>query len=137
MSTEIDIRVFGDKELQRKLKALPLILQKKILRSAMRAGGKIVLDSAKQRVPVDTGALQASLKLRAMKRSKNVLGVQILTGKGFFVGKQFYGAFLELGTHKLPARPYLRPALEENRTSVLGLMQQEIASRIAAEARNA
>jgi HK97 gp10 family phage protein len=59
---------------------------------------------AKQRAPVDTGALKNSL--RATEREK--LLWQVADGVE-------YGIFQELGTSRMPAHPFLVPALESIR----------------------
>lgn len=121
--------VTGDKELDRLLRGLPLAAQKKLSRQATRKSAKeIVLPEAKSRVPVDTGDLEESLVVKAMRRSRRRFGHQVQTKDGFYAGDQFYGAFIEFGTeerqHKSgkpvgridPAKnfAYLRPAVYDN-----------------------
>jgi HK97 gp10 family phage protein len=148
----IDIRVIGDKALQRKLKGLEDKMQKKIVRKALREGGKIVLREAKNRAPKDTGSLRASLKLRSLKRSKKRIGVQIVTDEAALMkakdrkaGRKvkrstnadrllFYAAFVELGTRNMPARPFLRPALKSKKAEVIGraraVMRREVKAAV-------
>jgi HK97 gp10 family phage protein len=93
----------------------------KHIRKATRAAmNEIVLPDAKALVPVDTGALEASLKTRALKRSKGRIGHQVTTSEHhhMFKGDQFYGGFVELGTEKMEADPYLRPALYGNENAI-------------------
>lgn len=89
---------------RRKLDAMPDKLQKKVLRPATRAAGKVVLDRVKSNTPVDTGELRKSWRLRALRRSrkfKDRVGVRVYTGvRGAtrtFSGETFYGSFLEFG----------------------------------------
>lgn len=63
--------------------------------------GNRVLELAQQYVPVRTGALRDSLKVIIGPESKSVI---IGTGIG-------YGKYVELGTTKMQARPFLIPAL--------------------------
>src|SRR4051812_40466588 len=70
--------------------------------------GKIaeaVTESAKEKSPVDTGALQESIRMELSdSKSGPVAGV----------GSDLnYSVYQELGTRKMAAQPYLRPALEE------------------------
>ena len=37
-------------------------------------------------------------------------------------GKAFYGLFIEMGTRKMPARPFLRPAIFENGAQIVRLI---------------
>jgi HK97 gp10 family phage protein len=112
------IDVIGAPELKAVLAALEPKVAKKLTRQAMRKAQKIVLADAKRLVPVDTGQLKKSLSIRALKRSRSRFGVSVQTKEGLFKGEQFYGGFIELGTKKMQARPYLRPALYDNEARV-------------------
>lgn len=117
-SQTFSIDVVGAPELKAQLAALEGRIAKKLTRQAMRKAQKIVLADAKRRVPVDTGALKKSLKVRALRRSRSRFGVEIRTGEGLFVGKTFYDGFIELGTKRMRAKPFLRPALYDNESRV-------------------
>ena len=70
MATEIDVE--GLDELESQLLKLEKKVAVKVVRDALKAGGKVVLADAKTRVPVGSGALKASLGLIARKgRGKN------------------------------------------------------------------
>lgn len=78
----------------------------KFMRKATREAVKeIVLPKVKAHVPVETGELEASLTVRALKRSRTRLGSGIVkrdNGPGefrnpLFAGDTFYGGFLEFG----------------------------------------
>ena len=69
----------------------------------------IVEGDAKRICPVDTGRLRSSITHE----------VDLFSGK---VGSNVeYAAYVELGTVKMAARPYLRPALEMNKAKILRL----------------
>jgi HK97 gp10 family phage protein len=121
--------ITGDKALDALLKGLPAKVQKKLSRQATRKAAKeIVLPDAKARVPVNTGDLEESLTVKAMRRSRTRFGHEVRTKDVFYQGDQFYGAFIEFGTkerrHKSgksvgridPAKgfAYLRPAIYDN-----------------------
>lgn len=78
---------------------------KSALTAALSEMGNAVCASAKARCPVRTGNLRDSL------------GVQ--SGDGYVdVGTAVdYGKYVELGTCRMRAQPYLMPALEENQGS--------------------
>lgn len=132
--------ISGDKRLQSLLGGLEEKVQKKLVRHALRESAKIVRDAAKVLVPVDTGELRDSLKVQAMPRKKNKIGIQVVASdetlnKGLkqakksgaaFSGTVFYGAFVELGTSKMQARPFLRPALDQNRQRCLNVFADDI-----------
>lgn len=121
------IKIRGGEELAAALEALGPAMEKKILRSAMREAAKPILDDAKRRAPVLTGQLRKSLKIRAIKRNnKGQVGVVISTAKGFFKGDEFYGAFHEFGTKKMPARPFIRPAFEANKAQSIRIVGEAV-----------
>jgi HK97 gp10 family phage protein len=65
--------------------------------------GRIVQAQAKQIVPVDTGALQESIVVESDTDSR---------GPVVYVGSHLpYAIYVELGTSRMAAQPYLRPAL--------------------------
>lgn len=117
----------------------------KILARAARRAFKPVLDAAKAMAPKDTGALADSLTISA-KRPKGgdsvvVVGIKIGAGrsKQAAVAAAAFGEgqlktlpparrwhFIELGTSKLPAHPFLRPALDSNSQAVLDALVREL-----------
>ena len=102
VSGAVSLRGFA--EFEKKLRALPGKVARKVVRQALREGAKIIQAEAKARVPVDSGKLKKSIKVRAAKsRKKGTAAVVVQTGQGDFKGETFYGAFLEYG-HKLGAR---------------------------------
>ena len=131
------IALRGADELLKGLQELEPAIAKKILRSAMRQAAKPILDEAKRRVPVLTGELRKSLKIRALKRNnKGRIGVVISTEKGFFKGETFYGAFLEFGTKKMPAKPFIRPAFEANKARAVRIVEQALKLGLDGVAKN-
>lgn len=110
----------------------------KVLRGAMRKGAKLVLADARQRCPVDTGALRASLKIR-MKSKKDLVMAKVGAGEKDFVGKVFYAPMVEFGHFSgrasnkwgkprkhVAAHPFLRPAFEATK----GQAEAEIAKAL-------
>ncbi len=70
----------------------------------------LVENDAKRFVAVDTGRLRASLAHEVKKEGKEVVGI---------VGTNVeYAIEQEYGTGKMPAHPYLRPALEKNKIAI-------------------
>ena len=140
MPDGFDISLLGDKELQRKLTRLVPAVQRKVLKKALRKAGKVVLAAARAAAPVRTGNLRRFLRLGDMKSRRDRVGVEVRTGTrdelGIPQGSRFYyPAHIELGTRKLPARPYLRPALKGKETEALAIISSELRSGIIREAR--
>jgi len=101
--SNVQLTFDGDKELAKMFDQLPVTLQKKAMRKAAREAAKVVHQDALELVPKRTGALRASLKVRAAKfrsrkEGRTKVGSAVITSDGFFKGDQYYGGFLEFGT---------------------------------------
>ena len=77
--------------------------------------------------------LTTAVELSPKKTGNNARSIQVETeinSKGEVEGKLFtqsgYGGFLEIGTSKMPARPYLFPAFELNREKILKAIKGKI-----------
>lgn len=81
--------------------------RKKILYTTFKAG-KMTQNIAKQKAPVDTGALRQMISLDVNK-SKNSISVKINTPVKSKNGAP-YGVFQEFGTSKMAGTPHIRPA---------------------------
>jgi HK97 gp10 family phage protein len=128
----VEIKLSGFKELEDKLKAFGPKLELSGLRSANYSGAKVVLNAAKSTSAWQdrTGTLRSSIRIfrRTSKQYTvtHAIGVTGLymkyantsanrrlrrVGKRYKVdGPGFYGKFLELGTSRMRAHPWLRPA---------------------------
>ncbi len=129
--------ITGDKKLDRKLKKLgsPKLI-KKVIKKGLRNGSKPIQKEAKRNAPVGkTGQLKKNVKLRAQKRSRKSIGVNVQVGEGDFKGDQFYAAFIEYGTSKMPARPFMRPAWDKNKDKTKQSILDEIKLAILNEAK--
>lgn len=76
----------------------------------------IVEADAKKMCPVDTGRLRASITHEVLKLADDIYQGRIGTNVE-------YAEYVELGTDKMPAQPYLRPALENNRDKIEKLIR--------------
>ncbi len=93
----------GLQQLVKTLDALPRKLRRKVLRFALRRGATPVRDSAKDFVPIDTGALHDSIRMRERRLGKGtVQAIQIQAGNE----EAFYAHIVE---HR---NPYMRLAFE-------------------------
>lgn len=119
MAMKMTLTLQGGKELERKLKTLPTRIRNKVVRTALRSGAKLVQAETKQLAPVATGLLRKSLKVRAMKRKKGRIGINVQMGAGDYKGETFYGAFVEYG-HKVGKRPGKLDKAADSRGSVAG-----------------
>lgn len=140
-----EVRVEGIKEVADRLRALPPELGSKgggPIRSALFAGAKVLREAAKARAPRKTGNLVQNIILYRHRNPKaegatEHYSVGMRKGTRRFAnsarnrrkgqalkkfktaGAAYYGRFLELGTAKMAARPFLRPAFEENKEAAV------------------
>jgi len=140
------LNLIGEKALQRKLAALGRTGANKVLRKALRAGAKVIRTEAQANAPVLTGDLRANIRVRAMKRRKQGVGVRVVVGDGWYQGDQFYGAFLEFG-HRVGSRrlgdaratvepkPFMRPAFDQKKDAAISEIETVLATGIVEEAK--
>jgi HK97 gp10 family phage protein len=76
------------------------------LSAAMQAAGELVAESARGSCPVDTGALRASITATSSANE-----AEISAGAS-------YAGYVEFGTCKMAARPFLVPALMNKKAAI-------------------
>jgi HK97 gp10 family phage protein len=131
MAQAFDISLLGDRELQQQFRALPLAVQRKLLRQSFRAALRPVLTAARAAAPRLTGRLARTLRLRALRRRRGQLGMMVISGTRESLNipadhPWYYPAHVELGTSKMPAQPYLRPAFDTQREHMLQTLARGI-----------
>lgn len=148
--------VAGLKELQQALKALPDRIAKNVLRGSVGAGAAVIRKEVQQRAPVYTGEVSAGHPppgtLKRAVYQKQIRELSTLTKQTFFVGvrkgkkyqKQgkrgnlsqdaFYASWVEFGTSKMAARPFMRPAFEAKKSAAVDAIRDYLAKRIPEEA---
>jgi len=98
-----------------------------VLDQAARSGAEIVLAEAEKKVPVDTGTLRDSLLIKKSKLKNAHIKSQYYVTKKSGVD---YFVPVELGTSKMKAQPFLRPAVDENTRTVATKINAEILKAI-------
>lgn len=132
------ISLSGEKELLKMLKELAPKEMKKAVRQASRVTAKAVLQDAKSMVPVDTGLLEESLAVRvATKLGRNRIGHRVVTKPVWDDQDAFYGHFIEFGTVKMEADPFMRPALWGNEDEMKRVFTQELRAAVSVLQRQA
>ena len=131
MAQAFDISLIGDRELQQQFKALPLAVQRKLLRQSFRQALRPVLTAARAAAPRLTGRLARTLRLRALRRRRGQLGMMVISGTRESLNipadhPSYYPAHVELGTNRMPAQPYLRPAFDTQREHMLQTLARGI-----------
>ena len=148
---DLSVKMLGLKELSAQLDALPLRVAQRILGKAVSAGARIVRDEAIARAPVATGALRSQIftkreRSESAYEKTSVVGVKNgvarygntaanrrmnRAGKEYKVdGKTYYWRFLEFGTHKMRAHPFLRPAFDDKQWEAVRAIQETLEKNI-------
>ena len=119
----VNVEALGSREVVEALKRQSKKTQKATIRRALRVGAKTIADRARELAPVESGDLRASVKVRAMKRSRRYIGAQVIIGMGLEGGR---ATFTEFGTRRLRASRFTRRAVEERRDQVLSMVSAQI-----------
>lgn len=82
---------------------------------ALMAVGEYVEGEAKVRTPVDTGRLRGSIEHREHGDTSVMIGSNVE-----------YAAAVEMGYRRRAAKPYLRPAAEENLGNITKIVEQHM-----------
>ncbi len=156
MAKRETFKIEGLAELGKALRELPERVARNGLRVSVYAGAKVVRDEARARAPKAAQSLGPNQPPPGtLKRSvimKHIPELSSLTRQTFFVtvrhGKKYrkqgkkgnlsqdawYWRFVEFGTRKMRARPFLRPALEAKRREAGQAMKDRLSERIEMEA---
>ena len=137
----------GDRDLERNLRTLGARLAKKVLKQAVNAAATPVLKTARAKVSRESGLLAKALAKKTRMNSRRGTAsarVGAKTGvQGEFDGKTRvpanYAHLVELGHvdengQHVPAKPFLRPAADENAAKAAGIMSDKLAAGIVKEA---
>jgi HK97 gp10 family phage protein len=140
----------GLKELQAAMRQLPQNIGRNVLRGAVNAGASVIRNEVRDNAPVYEGKPQAShAPAGALRRAvyqkqireasswfKQVFYVSVRSGKSQQKKglDAYYWRFVEFGTKKMAARPFLRPAFESKKYEAAEAIKQYLARRIPLEA---
>lgn len=146
-----DVVVTGLSDLQKLLDSLPAKIEANVMRGALRAGIKPILEKAKSNAPVLSGELRDGLKIRTNSRRGVVTASIRATGKHAFLAPFIEygtaehaisggnGGFLVFGGNVyrqvmhpgLKPKPFLRPALDSGAQIALVEAGNYIKKRLA------
>lgn len=102
----IDFRIEGLEHLESQFDRLAETSKKKVMMKALNAGIAPIKKEAKANAPVDKGVLKSQIRSKQMRlTAKPAVGIYVS-------GKAFYWYFIENGTSKMAAAPFLRPAAD-------------------------
>lgn len=138
----------GFKELAKALRELGPRVAKNTLRRSVAAGATIIKTEARARAPKDTGEMAKDIMVKRERDTRGEMAATYsvfvrsgkksrLAGKGRNVQKDsYYWKFVEFGTSKMAAKPFLRPSFEskkEEAVKVIGEKLDEGIQKAAAE----
>jgi HK97 gp10 family phage protein len=142
------VSIAGLSDLEKKLEDFSDRVARNILSGAIRAGAVVIQDEAKRiapvakekhyqwkngkkRVVVIPGNTRKNIKVRRAPAKSKTQPVEYWC----YVGqKAWYWKFLEFGTAKMAARPFMRPAFEAKKKEALDRIKEYLAARIEKEA---
>ncbi|WP_145533743.1 HK97-gp10 family putative phage morphogenesis protein [Yersinia alsatica] len=115
----------GMLDLDRELELLSKAESRTVLRQAVRAGAAVIQAEAQSRAPERTGKLKRNIIIANGKgdATEATAGIRVRgtnptgtnsdnTKKAVRSNNSFYWRFIELGTSKFPAVPFIRPAFD-------------------------
>ena len=152
MAEESEVRLEGFAELAAAMRELGQRAAKNALRRAVSSGAVLVRNEARANAPVDTGEMKKDIQVKREKDQRDgPLSAKYsvfvrsgkksrLAGSGRNVDKDsFYWKFIEYGTSKMAAQPFMRPAFEakkEDAVQAIGKVLDEAIQKAARELAN-
>jgi HK97 gp10 family phage protein len=140
------ISITGLADLEKRLMGFSDRIAKNIMRGAISAGAALIRNEARRLAPKDTGEMARDIMI---KRAREVRGsgkieyqVFVRTGKkSRMAGKKrdvnrdsYYWRFVEFGTVKMSAKPFMRPAFDGQKEAATVRIKEYLAARIEKEA---
>ena len=129
---EAEFNIKGLAALNKELKRLPEDFSKKALAGAVGAAARLLRDAAKDNVPVNTGNLKSALRAKKKKTHSKYISnyAANIKSKGANGVPSYYGFIVENGSNKMPARPFMRTAFDENREQAVMVFNRILDKKI-------
>jgi HK97 gp10 family phage protein len=113
----ITMTVRGGAELQRNLNRLAGAERRQAQRDGLEAGARIVETHSKILCPVDTGFLRNSIQVDSVTPIEAIIAPHT-----------DYAEYVEFGTSRMAAQPYMRPALDEHEGEIVQAVRDTVAA---------
>lgn len=140
MATGATVKVEGLRELGEAMSALSSDIANRVSRSATNAGAQVIRKRAQALAPVATGNLRKNIIVRRLREPSGRLTQEyiVTVRKGKVTKRQaasglsdaYYARFVEFGTVKMAARPFLRPAYDAGKTEAVDAIKAKLRDRI-------
>lgn len=121
VSNKVDIELKGIDELTKRLEEMGRA-GARIENKALKEGGKLLAEEMKKEVPVDTGELQRDIEVSNIRSRKGVKRVDVGPGEK----TAWRAKFVELGTSKMTADPFMSRSYEANKNKIQAAIKNEI-----------
>jgi HK97 gp10 family phage protein len=93
----------------------------RIENKALREAGEVMKEAIKQEAPRKTGTLKKSIEVSRVKTKDGAKYVEVGPGK-----EGWYGKFLEFGTIKMKAKPFMAPGYEKSKEKAMEKIEDEL-----------
>jgi HK97 gp10 family phage protein len=93
----------------------------RIENTALKEAGEVVRQAIEQEAPQKTGTLKKSIKTSGVKGRDGGKHVEVGPGK-----EGFYGKFVEFGTVKMRANPFMSRGYETSKDEALATIEREL-----------
>lgn len=142
----VDLRILGDKELERAMNKLAAKTQKKVVRGALRKEAtqtkKRVVANIGRLNLVDSGVMMGAFskaKIRSAGK-KTLIRIGVVAPERAALGihasdKYYYPNAVEFGHDLAAPKPFQRPAIDEHRGAAIARIARNIGAGIKKEAR--
>ncbi|MGP5406098.1 HK97-gp10 family putative phage morphogenesis protein [Psychrobacter celer] len=119
-----NIRIEGLDELERQFDRLADTSKRKVMMKALNAGIAPIKKEAKKNAPVDKGVLKSAIRSKQMRYTqKPAVGLYVAM-------KGYYWYFIENGTSKMAAAPFLRPAADSKHEEGVNKFKEKLKAEI-------
>lgn len=88
---------------------------------ALKEAGEVMKEAIVNRAPRRFGTLQESVKVSGVRTKDGVKHVEVGPGK-----EGFYGKFLEFGTSKMKAKPFMESGYESSKAEAMATIESEL-----------
>jgi len=127
------VKIDGLDEIREQLKDVGVREGRNLMRATIRSIAVRIQKAAAERAPIDEGDMKRSLKVRSRKSHPDAPVFEVWAGstKGAKFDA-FYWRFVEYGTSgktAQPARPFIRPAVEDVRALLPGILRDEFGKK--------
>ena len=139
--------IAGFDEFESLLRQLPEIAQRRVYRTSLSAAANPILKSAKLKAPTDKIRRNLVKKLNRRGSALGELTISIIARKAYNpytrVGSRrvkpygekdvFYSVWYEFGSKHQAAKPFMRPAYDENKSNAREEFRKKMKQRLEAE----